>query len=95
MAKTQYYTATTIDGHIADSQKSLDWLVEAASGRAGSPFVSFFAGVGAFAMGATTYEWMLEHESLLDQPQRWASLYRDVPARVFTHRTPPPIPGRS
>ena len=28
MPKTQYYTATTIDGFIADDHNSLDWLFE-------------------------------------------------------------------
>jgi dihydrofolate reductase len=93
MAKTQFYTATSIDGYIADGQNSLDWLFEAESGRDGSSFESFFAGVGAFAMGATTYEWVLQHESLLDQPQKWASFYGDVPSWVFTHRSLPAIPG--
>ena len=93
MPKTQYYTATSIDGYIADSANSLDWLLEAGSSRDSSPFDSFFAEVGAFAMGATTYQWVLEHESLLDHPERWASFYGDVPAWVFTHRTLPVIPG--
>jgi dihydrofolate reductase len=93
MAKTQYYTATSIDGYIADSDNRLDWLFEADASRDGSPFESFFADVGAFAMGATTYEWVLEHESLLDHPNKWASFYGDVPAWVFTHRTLPVIPG--
>jgi len=93
MAKTQYYTATTIDGYIADSENSLGWLFEAAPGRDDSAFESFFADVGAFAMGATTYEWVLRHESLLDQPQKWSAFYGDVPAWVFTHRTLPAIPG--
>ncbi len=62
MAKTQYYTATSVDGYIADADNSLDWLFEADSGRDGSPFESFFADVGAFAMGATTYEWVLERK---------------------------------
>lgn len=93
MAKTQYYTATSIDGHIADSENSLDWLFEADTGRDDNPFAAFFAEVGAFAMGATTYEWTLEHESLLDQPQTWTSYYGDVPAWVFTHRALPAVPG--
>jgi dihydrofolate reductase len=92
VAKTQYYTATSIDGFIADPDNSLDWLFEV-GGDDDSPFASFFADVGAFAMGATTYAWVLEHDALLDQPQKWAEYYGDVPAWVFTHRTLPAIPG--
>jgi dihydrofolate reductase len=95
MSKTQYFTATSIDGFIADADNSLGWLDEADSGNEGgvNPFATFFAGVGAFAMGATTYEWVLAHESLLEQPQKWAEWYGDVPAWVFTHRVLPRIPG--
>jgi dihydrofolate reductase len=93
MPKTQYYTATTIDGFIADSDNSLSWLFEAEDDGARSPFVSFFADVGAFAMGATTYEWVLEHESLLDNPAKWQEDYGSIPAWVFTHRDRPVIPG--
>ena len=28
MGKTQFYTATSIDGYIADAKNSLDWLFE-------------------------------------------------------------------
>jgi dihydrofolate reductase len=93
MPKTQYYTATTIDGFIADSDNSLSWLFEAEDDGARNPFVSFFADVGAFAMGATTYEWILEHESLLDNPAKWREDYGSIPAWVFTHRDLPVIPG--
>ena len=102
MAKTQFYTATSIDGFIADQDNSLDWLfaVDEGSvdeGRAdessANPFSVFFADVGAFAMGATTYEWVLEHDALLDQPLKWGDYYGEVPAWVFTHRSLPRIPG--
>jgi dihydrofolate reductase len=97
MAKTQFYTATTLDGFIADQDNSLDWLFAVDEGRAdetgANPFSAFFADVGAFAMGATTYEWVLEHDALLEQPLKWADYYGDVPAWVFTHRSPPLIPG--
>jgi dihydrofolate reductase len=92
VAKTQYYTATTVDGFIADADNSLDWLFAVDQGGDDS-FGPFFAGVGAFAMGATTYEWVLEHDALLENPIKWADYYGDVPAWVFTHRSLPAIPG--
>jgi dihydrofolate reductase len=93
VAKTQYYTATSIDGFIADQDNSLGWLFEVSGGAEDNPFGSFFADVGAFAMGATTYEWVLEHDALLEEPIKWADYYGDVPAWVFTHRRPAVIPG--
>jgi dihydrofolate reductase len=45
------------------------------------------------AMGATTYQWVLDHDHLLENPQRWHDYYGDRPAYVFTHRNLPPIPG--
>jgi dihydrofolate reductase len=44
-------------------------------------------------MGATTYEWVLDHEQLLDHPAKWHDYYGDVPTWVFTHRELPPIPA--
>jgi dihydrofolate reductase len=94
VAKTQYYTATTLDGFIADESNSLDWLFEVERGTgAGDHFTPFFAGVGAMAMGRTTYEWVLDHERLLDDPSKWHGYYGDTPCWVFTHATLPAIPG--
>jgi dihydrofolate reductase len=90
--KTQYYTATTFDGYIADENNSLDWLFEVDEGGE-NPFAEFFAGVGAFAMGATTYEWVLAHEKSLENPSSWTEPYGDTPAWIFTHRQLPVIPG--
>ncbi len=100
--RTQYYTATSIDGFIADSDNSLEWLFEVGSDGTGSDetagesppdgFAAFFADVGAFAMGATTYLWVLDHENLLDRPDRWREWYSDRPCWVFTHRDLPPVP---
>jgi dihydrofolate reductase len=45
------------------------------------------------AMGATTYEWVLGHEDLLDRPEKWHAYYGETPCWVFTHRTLPPVPG--
>ena len=94
MTKTQYYTATSIDGFIADDNNSLEWLFQVdPSDQKTHRFGDFFAGVGAMAMGATTYEWVLEHEQLLDNPSKWQDYYGATPCWVFTHRTLPPIPG--
>jgi dihydrofolate reductase len=96
MAKTQYYTATSIDGFIADEDNSLDWLFEVAStdpDEKEDRFAGFFAEVGAMAMGSTTYEWVLDHERLLDDPERWRDFYGDTPCWVFTHRELTPILG--
>jgi dihydrofolate reductase len=92
-AKTTYYTATSLDGWIADPDNGLDWLFEVGEGG-DSPFAGFFAGVGAFACGATTYRWALEHEDLLAHPEKWRTFYGDVPCWVFTHRDDlPAVPG--
>ncbi|MFC4063918.1 dihydrofolate reductase family protein [Actinoplanes subglobosus] len=93
MAKTQYFTATTIDGYIADDHNSLDWLFEVDDKAGENPFAQFFEGVGAFAMGATTYEWVVAHEKALEHPSSWLEPYGDTPAWIFTHRELPVIPG--
>ncbi|GAA2617820.1 dihydrofolate reductase family protein [Paractinoplanes durhamensis] len=92
MAKTQYYTATSIDGYTADENNSLDWLFDVDGGNE-NPFGGFIAGVGAFAMGANTYEWVLKNDNVLDQPSNWHDLYGDRPCWVFTHRDLPPVPN--
>jgi dihydrofolate reductase len=82
MSLTQYYTATTLDGFIADANHSLDWLFtrqQVPEGPLG--YKSFIVGVGALAMGANTYEWVLEHER-----GQWPY---DLPCWVFTHRDLP------
>jgi dihydrofolate reductase len=94
VAKTQYCTATSIDGFIADRDNSLDWLYQAGqSAGKEDRFSGFLAGVGAMAMGAKTYEWVLEHERLLEEPGKWQQWYGSVPCWVFTHRRLPAVPG--
>ena len=94
MGLTQYYTATTLDGYIADENNSLDWLFEVdRDGSGGESFAAFFAGVGAMAMGATTYQWVVDHERLLEDPAKWHGWYGETPCWVFTHRTLPALPG--
>jgi dihydrofolate reductase len=91
VAKTQYYTATSIDGYIADPDNSLDWLFEVDEGT-DNPFGAFFSQVGAFTMGGNTYEWVLANDNLLEEPRNWHDMYGDMPCWVFTNRDLPPVP---
>lgn len=84
MVATQYYTATSIDGFIADDRNSLDWLFqfgEATGAEEG--YADFLAGVGGLAMGSTTYEWILR---FIDSGGSWPY---EVPCWVFSSRTLP------
>src|SRR5690606_20225472 len=58
--KTQYYTATSLDGFIATEEDSLDWLFPLGDINS-TGYPAFIAEVGALAMGSATYEWMLRH----------------------------------
>ncbi|MBP7147535.1 MAG: dihydrofolate reductase [Acidobacteria bacterium] len=82
--KTQYYTAASLDGFIADAENSLDWLFQFDEpGNAGYP--DFIREVGALAMGSTTYEWLLRHEIFPEgrEPKPW---FYEQPTWVFTSR---------
>jgi len=93
MSLTQYYTATTLDGFIADPNDSLEWLFTRDQDREGPlNYGAFIAEVGALAMGSTTYEWVFEHEFAGKDPSEWKWPY-DVPCWVFTHRDLPVVPG--
>jgi dihydrofolate reductase len=68
MALVRYYAAATLDGYIAESDDTLDWLLsyegefegaESDQGQAG--YESFYDGIGALVMGSVTYEWVLAH----------------------------------
>jgi dihydrofolate reductase len=92
--KVQYFTATTLDGFIADADNSLDWLFAVERDEDDRSWPDFFDGVGALVMGATTYEWVLGHEpEMLESPDRRRGYYDDRPTWVFTHRELPRIPG--
>lgn len=60
MTRTQYYVASSIDGYIADSTGPLDWLTPFRDVPGiTAHYEGFLAGVGAIAMGASTYEFLL------------------------------------
>jgi dihydrofolate reductase len=93
VGRTQYYTATSLDGFIADADNSLDWLFVRKRDEQGPfDYGAFIADVGAIAMGSTTYEWILGYEFADKDPAEWKWPY-DVPCWVFTHRQLPVVPG--
>jgi dihydrofolate reductase len=58
--KTQYFTATSLDGFIATEDHSLEWLFPLGDLNESS-YPQFISEVGALAMGSGTYEWMLRN----------------------------------
>ena len=93
MTEFSYFTACTIDGFIADPDNSLQWLFDVPTVESDTAITDFTDGVGVLVMGATTYEWVLEHDNLLEHPEKWRQFYGDRPTWVFTHRDLPAIPG--
>jgi dihydrofolate reductase len=88
---TQYYTASSIDGFIADSANSLDWLFQF-SEETGmeDQYPKFIANVGAMAMGSTTYEWIANYTGFLSDPSKWEYT---IPTWVFSSRELPRVEG--
>jgi dihydrofolate reductase len=87
MSRTQYYTATTLDGFIADENHSLEWLFQVAE-PGNEDYPEFIARVGALAMGASTYEWVRAH--LASKGEAWPY---EQPSWVFSHHPHPAVPG--
>lgn len=87
MTRTIYYTATSLDGFLADAEGSLDWLfVQDQDPEGPLGYGEFIADIGALLMGATTYEWLLAH--LAESGESWG--YRQ-PCWVLTHRDLPQV----
>lgn len=94
MTRTQYNTAVSLDGFIADEDDSLDWLFALGNEAAETNiFTNFMEGVGAQVMGASTYKWLIEHEELVTHPDRWQDYYGEIPTWVFTHHPLPVVDG--
>src|SRR5690606_16698763 len=89
--KTQYFAAASLDGFIATEDDSLDWLFPLGD-LDDSSYPAFMAAVGALAMGAATYEWLLRTADAVTAETGSPWPYTQ-PAWVFTHRTLPTIEG--
>ena len=89
--KTQFYTATSLDGFIATENDSLDWLFPLAD-LSDSSYPEFIAGVGALVMGASTYEWILRHteEVVAETGATWPYTQ---PTWVLSNRTRSVVAG--
>ena len=95
MSKTQYYCAASLDGYIAETDDSLDWLfkyegsfegesAEPGPMTKGGAYERFYEGTGALISGATTYEFVLGH---LDEDSEWP--YAGKPYWVLSSRDLP------
>jgi dihydrofolate reductase len=94
MSLVRYYAAQTLDGYIAESDDTLDWLLKY-EGHYNDPdsdadqggYDAFYEGIGALVSGSTTYEWVLEH---IDS---WP--YTGKPSWILSSRELPEPEGES
>lgn len=92
MPRVIFYTATTLNGFIADEHDSLDWLFAVPGGEGGdADFQRFLEGIGVLVQGSTTYEWVLRQEDLVAHPEKWPAYYGSRPTYVFTSRDLPTV----
>ena len=91
MTKTQYYCASSLDGYIAETDDTIDWLLKyegSFDGEGVEPikgsYQRYYEGVGALVMGSATYEFVLG-------TGHWH--YEGLPAWVFTSRDLPVMEG--
>jgi dihydrofolate reductase len=87
---TVYYCAATLDGYIAESDDTIDWLTSY-DGEAGDDVEPVEGGyrdfyeqrVGALVSGSVTYEFVVEHSSAGEWPYAgkpcWILSSRDLP----------------
>jgi len=95
MTKTQYYCASTLDGYIAESDDTIDWLLKyrgSFEGEGVEPikgsYDRYYEGVGALVMGSVTYEFVLAHEA---KGGKWP--YKGKPTWVLSSRELPKPAG--
>jgi dihydrofolate reductase len=93
VARTVYYCAASLDGYIAESDDTIEWLtgyegtvdvpegLEPAPPAPGGSYERFYEGVGALVSGSVTYEFILGHTP--PWPYRgkpyWVLSSRDLP----------------
>ncbi len=82
---TIYFTASSLDGCIADRDGSLAWLLSRDVDMGGPMGPEGFVDerVGALVMGSTTYEWLLDEHLEGDLARPWPY---DLPSWVLSTR---------
>ena len=68
MRKSIYYFTMSLDGYIADSKGSVDWMTGAPNIDYG--FQEFYDEVGTVLLGSTTYQHMLKMGDFFPYPDR-------------------------
>ncbi len=89
--RTQYYTATSLDGFVATEDDSLDWLFPLGDPNDTS-YSEFMKQVGALAMGSSTYMWLVENADKVREETGSPWPYVQ-PTWVFSSRILPAVPG--
>ena len=82
--KTQYYTATSLDGFIASKDHSLQWLFDLGDPEEAT-FEAFFKNIGALAMGSHTFEWLMQNHVRPGTPEEQPWPY-ELPVWIFSSR---------
>ena len=92
MMRSVYYCASSLDGFIAESDDTIDWLtsyqpsplgpdVEPVGGVFPEEYAEFYDGIGALVSGSATYEWI--HANLAEWPYPgkpyWVLSSRELP----------------
>jgi len=90
--KTIYYTASTLDGFLADAHHALDWLFQFQPPGGEDNYEHFLTHIGALCMGSSTYEWLLRNEVFKagEPPGPW---FYTQPTWVFSSRARREVPG--
>jgi dihydrofolate reductase len=87
--RTVYYAAMSLDGYIAESDDSIDWLMGypgvepgPAVTTAEGGYDEFYEDIGALVMGSVTYEWVLAHADSWPYPGKpsWVLTSRELRA---------------
>lgn len=88
MSEIIFDAAVSLNGFLADESHSLQWLFDVPGAQEPDPNL-LPKNVGVHVEGANTYKWILEHENLLAEPEKWQQFYPNITTFVFTHRNLP------